>query len=43
MEGLPIKQIVEGAIMAAETPLSVDQLMQLFEDDGPFVDTLPLA
>ncbi len=35
MEGLPIKQIVEGAIMAAETPLSVDQLMQLFEDDGP--------
>ncbi|MBO6556952.1 MAG: SMC-Scp complex subunit ScpB [Pseudomonadales bacterium] len=35
MEGLPIKQIVEGAIMAAEAPLSVDQLMQLFEDDGP--------
>jgi segregation and condensation protein B len=35
MEGLPLKQIVEGAIMAAETPLSVDQLMQLFEDEGP--------
>ena len=35
MEGLPIKQIVEGAIMAAETPLSIDQLMQLFEEEGP--------
>ena len=35
MEGLPLKQIIEGAIMAAETPLSVDQLMQLFEDEAP--------
>jgi len=36
MEGIPVKQIVEGAIMAAETPLSVDQLMQLFEEEeGP--------
>ncbi len=33
MEGIPLKQIIEGAIMAAETPLSVDQLMQLFEEE----------
>lgn len=35
MESLPLKQIIEGAIMAADTPLSVDQLMQLFEQDAP--------
>lgn len=35
MENLPLKQIIEGAIMAAETPLTVDQLMQLFEQDPP--------
>ena len=34
MDGLPVKQIVEGAILAAETPLSVDQLMQLFEENA---------
>ena len=35
MDSLPLKQIIEGAILAAEAPLSIDQLMQLFEDDGP--------
>ncbi|MFT7219224.1 MAG: segregation and condensation protein B [Candidatus Azotimanducaceae bacterium] len=35
MEGLPLKQIVEGAILASETALSIDQLMQLFEADPP--------
>jgi len=35
MESLPLKQIIEGAILAAEAPLSIDQLMQLFEDDEP--------
>lgn len=35
MESLPLKQIIEGAILAAETPLSIDQLMQLFEGDEP--------
>ncbi len=34
-EGLPIKQIIEGAILAAEQPLSIEQLMQLFEGDEP--------
>jgi segregation and condensation protein B len=34
MDSLPLKQIIEGAILAAETPLSIDQLMLLFEDDG---------
>ena len=33
MDSLPLKQIIEGAILAAEAPLSIDQLMQLFEDD----------
>jgi segregation and condensation protein B len=35
METLPLKQIVEGAIMAADSPLTVDQLMGLFEKDAP--------
>ncbi len=35
MESLPLKQIIEGAILAAETPLSIDHLMQLFEGDEP--------
>jgi segregation and condensation protein B len=35
MDSLPLKQIIEGAILAAETPLSVDHLMQLFEGDIP--------
>ena len=35
MDSLPLKQIIEGAILAAESPLSIDQLMQLFEDDEP--------
>lgn len=35
MESLPLKQIIEGAILAAEAPLSIDQLMQLFEDGEP--------
>ncbi len=32
MEDLPLKQIVEGAILAAEQPLTIDQLMGLFEE-----------
>ena len=35
MDSLPLKQIIEGAILAAEAPLSIDQLMRLFEDDEP--------
>ncbi len=35
MESLPLKQIIEGAILAAERPLSIDHLMQLFEGDEP--------
>jgi segregation and condensation protein B len=35
MDSLPLKQIIEGAILAAEAPLSIDQLMQLFEDNKP--------
>jgi segregation and condensation protein B len=35
MDSLPLKQIIEGAIFASEAPLSIDQLMQLFEDDEP--------
>lgn len=35
MDTLPLKQIIEGAIMAAEQPLSIDQMMQLFEKDIP--------
>ena len=35
MDILPLKQIIEGAIFAAEQPLTVDQLMQLFEKDAP--------
>jgi len=35
MDSLPLKQIIEGAILAAEAPLSIDQLMQLFEGDEP--------
>jgi segregation and condensation protein B len=32
---LPIKQIIEGAIMAAEQPLTVDQMLSLFEGEQP--------
>ena len=32
---LPIKQIVEGAIMASEHPVTIDQLRQLFEGEQP--------
>ena len=35
MDSLPLKQIIEGAILAAEAPLSIDQLMHLFEGDEP--------
>ena len=35
MENQPLKQIIEGAIMASEQPLSVDQMMQLFEKNVP--------
>ena len=35
MENLPLKQIIEGAIMASEQPLSVDQMMQQFEKNAP--------
>ena len=35
MDSLPLKQIIEGAILAAEAPLSIDQLMRLFEGDEP--------
>ena len=40
MEGLPLKQILEGAILASEAPLSIDQLMQLFETDPPERNTV---
>jgi segregation and condensation protein B len=30
-----LKQILEGAILAADTPLSIDQLSQLFTSDAP--------
>lgn len=30
-----LKQIIEGAIMAADNPLSIDQLAQLFASDAP--------
>lgn len=32
---LPLQQIIEGAILASEQPLNIDQIMQLFEGDGP--------
>ena len=35
MDTLPLKQIIEGAIFAAERPLTVEQLVQLFEGDIP--------
>ena len=35
MENLPLKQIIEGAIMASEHPLTLDQVMQLFEENAP--------
>ena len=35
MNSLSLKQIIEGAILAAEAPLSIDQLMRLFEGDEP--------
>ena len=35
MDSLPLKQIIEGAILAAEAPLSIEQLMRLFEGDEP--------
>ena len=35
MDSLPLKQIIEGAILAAEAPLSIDQLIRLFEGDEP--------
>ncbi|MFT6010661.1 MAG: chromosome segregation and condensation protein ScpB, partial [Candidatus Azotimanducaceae bacterium] len=32
MSGIPqLKQIIEGAIMAADQPLAVDSMIQLFE------------
>ena len=30
-----LKQIVEGAIMAADQPLSIDQMLQLFDTEPP--------
>ena len=35
MENLPLRKIIEGAIMASEQPLTVDQMMQLFEKNVP--------
>ena len=35
MENLPLKQIIEGAIMASEHPLTLDRVMQLFEGNAP--------
>ena len=35
MENIPLKQIIEGAILASERPLTVDQIMQLFEGEVP--------
>ena len=32
---LPLKQIIEGAIMAADQPLAIDSMIQLFEVDPP--------
>ena len=33
-----LKQIIEGAILASESPLSLDNLMSLFEMDPPTRD-----
>ncbi len=33
--GPPLKQILEGAILAADQPLSIDQMISLFESDQP--------
>ena len=30
-----LKQIVEGAILAADQPLNIDQMISLFEKDQP--------
>jgi len=35
-----LKQIIEGAIMASESPLSLDNLMSLFEMDSPTRDAV---
>ena len=35
-----LKQIIEGAIMASESPLSLDNLMSLFEMDPPTRDAV---
>ena len=35
---MKLKQIIEGAIMASESPLSLDNLMSLFEMDPPTRD-----
>ena len=35
MSELPLRQIIEGAILAADGPISIDHMMQLFEHDEP--------
>lgn len=34
-QSLPLKQIIEGAILASDVPLTIDKLLQLFDDDPP--------
>lgn len=35
MSELPLRQIIEGAILAADGPISIDHMMLLFEHDEP--------
>ncbi len=35
MSDLPLRQIIEGAILAADSPLNVDHMIQLFESAPP--------
>ena len=35
MSALPLQQIIEGAILAADTPLSIDHMIGLFEVEQP--------
>ena len=34
MEKLPIKEIIEAAILAADGPVSVQQLKEIFEEES---------
>ncbi len=35
MSDLPLKQIIEGAILAADTPLGIDHMISLFDGEQP--------